>query len=268
MGMPPLGAAAILDTSALNEINRAITFSIKNDAAGGSPEGRAQDFLDGLRRILGGFTGRCGCQVFTSSIVFSEQIDPRLPGSNLHHQDELLDEYASAPGFLQEWSQICEQLIPTEDVSEDEAADLRVCIRTDLGKHDHSLIVAGLKVGQAQGGPVVLVTDDLDLIQCVEHLCRTTRAVILQGSRYETGSLSCYLSLQALREIHRQCGITNEFWRYVTLSFTLHNTGRTGPAAERHLKDAAKVLGEYHRDCEEKDRLDVTRDLAQELGAE
>src|SRR5260370_21770598 len=64
------------------------------------------------------------------------RIDPGKPGSNLHKQDKLLDEYATDQGFLEQWSAICEQDIAPEEVDDEEVVDLRPYVGVDPGKHD------------------------------------------------------------------------------------------------------------------------------------
>jgi hypothetical protein len=258
----------ILDTSAVNAFDLAIMFHIKNEQAADPPEQRGPEFLDVFGRILHGFKERCNWQPYTSSEIFSVEIDPGMPGSKLHHQDELLDVYAQNPAFIENWRASCEQLIPTEGADDDEIHDLRGYLDDNPGRRDLSLIVAALRVSQSTRGQVVLVSDDLPLINCVQTLCRTCPTVTLPGSQFETKNLTCNLSLEALSFLHRHCGITNQVWKSVTLSFALHNAGRTGPSAARHLKNVSRFLDVYHRDCLEKNKLDITRQLAQEFGGE
>jgi len=273
--MSPNGVASamVLDTTVLNQINRSLLLWMQYTSRGGSLHDKAEDFLQQLTTLLDSFPTTCGCQLYTSDLVLSEQIDPMLPGSRLRNIGiDLLDGYSSDPSFLQRWSDVYTRCLHLENVEADEVGGLGGYVTPDPGIHDLSLVIAALKVALSTGSSVILVSDDYQLVKCIDDLRRIRPVVQLGTQSYETKWLTTHLSLQSLRELHRECGIDNQMWQCVILSYKIHynNMAMASTIGQRsyqyHVRFARQFLDQYIRDCREKDARDLTKQVGEEFG--
>ncbi|MFZ0738354.1 MAG: hypothetical protein WBL70_03895 [Candidatus Acidiferrales bacterium] len=179
-----------------------------------------------------------------------------------------MDVYCAEADFPGRWRDVLERRIASEEASVDEIACLNRISREDIGTNDLGLIVAALRLGNGSGQPAMVVTDDIALSQQILKLKHDHQTVILADVQYRTDFLGVFLSLEALRELHLSCGLDNEFWHFVLLSFKQHHNGRQEAAAREHDKQALAFLERYSADRAEKQRRDDTREIAREMGIE
>jgi hypothetical protein len=261
-------AAAILvwDTNAMDTVVRGIVHKINNTGAPGSAPNREEEFLATFEAVFDGVTNHLNCVNHTSDRVFIDEVNPELPGCQLRNGKPLVEEYCGKHGFTGRWSTSIEQRIPCEDATDGEIDDVRHLMLEDHGRKDASLIVAAVKLSNAANAQTVIITDDTGLAEDIINLPKRHEVVQMGGTEYSTSRITTSLSIQFLRELHLSCGIDNETWQHIMLSFKQHHNGRHAAAARSHERHVIEFFQNFHSDCEEKARRATTRELAQALG--
>jgi hypothetical protein len=260
--------AAILvwDTSAVDAVVRGIVHKISTTGVPGSAPNREAEFLAAFEVVFEGVANRLQCVNHTSDRVFIDEINPELPGCPLRNGKPLVEAYCGKQGFTELWSTSIEQRIPCEDVTDDESDGVRHLMVEDRGRKDASLVVAALKLGNASGQQVVIVTDDIGFAEEIINLPKRHAVIEIGGSQYSTTCVTTSLSIQVLRELHLSCGIDNETWHHIILAFKHHHNGRIGQAARQHDRQVIEFFERFQADCAEKARRAITQELEQAFG--
>jgi len=259
-------AILIWDTNGIDSVVRGIVFRINNTGLPGSAPNREEEFLEVFRGIFDGFKNHLQVANHTSDRVFSDEVNPQLPGCYLRNGHPLVEGFCTKNDFADRFSASIEDQMPCENASDGEIADLQDLMDEDLGRKDVSLIVVALKLANGAKKQVAVVTDDVRLAAEIITLKARHSVVNLDGTDYETGWVTPWLSLEILRELHLSCGIDDGMWQHMMLSFKEHHNGRYGVAARGHVAQVVKFLEAFQSDCEEKARRAITREAAEAFG--
>ena len=256
----------IWDTNGIDAIVRGIVHKINNTGEPGSAPDRREEFLAIFEVVFDGFKDRLQCANHTSDRVFADEVNPQLVGSHLRNGHPLVEGYCAQIEFVESWGATIEGKIPYENADDDEIEDVRHLMNEDVGRKDASLVVVALKLGNGSGRQAMVVTDDSKLAQQIIDLKKSHQMVEVGGAQYSTGFVATSFSIQILRELHLSCGIDNDTWHHIMMSFKRHHNGRYEEAARGHDRRVIEFFATFHDDCEEKARRAVTREMEQAFG--
>jgi len=256
----------VWDTNGIDAIVRGIVHRINNTGEPGSPPNRREEFLAVFGIVFDGFRDRLQCANHTSDRVFADEVNPQLVGCHLRNGHPLVETYCAQIEFINRWGATIEEKIPAEIAEDIEIEDMRHLMEEDVGRKDASLVVVALKLGNESERPTMIVTDDSKLAEQIINLRNRYEIVEVGGSQYQTRFVATSFSIQLLRELHLSCGIDNDTWHHIMMSFKRHHNGRYEEAARGHDRRVIEFFATFHDDCEEKARRAITREMEQAFG--
>jgi hypothetical protein len=246
----------VLDTNFLDQVNRTIRAEFGSFALGKSIEEQRPIFLTRAQEIIKNI-GRCGGgHVFTSEKVYDDEVDISKMDSALRTADpEFFDNLCMDAGFIRDLSEVYQNGINIEELTEMEVRAFQDNLSEDVGLADAGLALLGLK--QSQDQEAIVITDDLKLTKAIKDL-RGKLRVAFEGDSLTTENLYDISSLTFLRNLHSCCEVSNNRWMAVIWSFTEHQIKRydgrqiSQEIYQEHLKYADQCIAQMLADCEAK----------------